>query len=344
MTKGRFLFLATLGGLTFLGSLAASSPTRAQGGEPPVRARMIIRGPDGERVIDVDPGQLNLGSGNNIIMMKMGPDGQVMSFSGDPGSFGFMNGPGGFNIVGPNGTMLGGGMDIIDPGRTYIYQLIKRDDVRSQILLTARQREALDASDKTQQDAMQQQMKINLQSLGSDLQGKSKEELQAAMQDRARQLQDQIKGMSDERDKRLAAILTPKQLARLKELDLQYRGPLAMGVKPVAELAKLTPEQAPKVFDLLKEYRQEVSKQFSLGVKTAGFNSKQGADSPSASNKNSAPAATQAEMQAKMEKAKKEIEKARRALGEKALKTLDDEHRAQWSTLTGRPFQFRTNL
>src|SRR5262249_22694204 len=152
----------------------------------------------------------------------------------------FLGGPGGFNIMGPNGVpMIGGGMDIIDPGRTYIFQLIKRDDVRSQILLTARQREALDASDKTQQDAMQQQMKLNLQHLGGDFQGKSKEEMAAAMQERAKQIQEQMKGMSDDREKRLAAILTPKQMARLKELDLQWRGPLAMGVKPVAEQAKL---------------------------------------------------------------------------------------------------------
>ena len=40
---------------------------------------------------------------------------------------------------------------------------------------------------------------------------------------------------------------------------------------------------------------------------------------------------------------KKEIEKARKALGEKALKGITDAQRAQWATLTGRTFSFRTN-
>ena len=145
-----------------------------------------------------------------------------------------------------------------------------------------------------------------------------------------------------ERDQKLAAILTPKQFTRLKELDLQWRGPLAMGVKDVSEQAKLTKEQSPKVSDLLKEYRQEVGKQLNFGARNIVFNQKQGAPAPPAGDTKAPPPATPAEMQVRLEKAKKEIEKARKSLGEKALKGVADEQRAQWATLTGKPFQFRT--
>src|ERR1051325_6768418 len=84
MTNGRILFLTAMTACTLLGSLAAYAPVFAQDGQPQVRGRMIIRGPDGEHVIDLDPSQLPaLGQGGNLTIMR-GPDGQIMTFSGSP--------------------------------------------------------------------------------------------------------------------------------------------------------------------------------------------------------------------------------------------------------------------
>lgn len=94
----------------------------------------------------------------------------------------------------------------------------------------------------------------------------------------------------------------------------------------------------------LKEYRQEVSRHLQFGSRTVSFNQKQGSASAAVDPRASGPPPTPEETQAKREKARKEIEKARKTLGEKALKTVDDAQRTQWTTLTGKPFQFRTNL
>jgi hypothetical protein len=339
--KPGLLFLGTaFAGATLLCGLSQFTPVRAQE-DPQVRRHVIIRTPDGTKEFDLDPSQLPPpGEGDQVMIQMMGPDGQVMTFAGSPTSLGLLKGPDGRLLAYPGAGMMGG-LEIVDPGRSYIHQLIKRDDVRSQLLITAKQREALDGIEKSQQTAMEQQMRQGLQVLGGDKQGKSKEELRDIVQAHLKQVHEQMQSLADERDKRLAAILTPKQMARLKELDLQWRGPLAMGVKPVADQAKLTNEQFPKVVDLLKEYRQEVSRQLSFGLRTAAFTQKPG---PGASYSPGAPTppSTQAEMQVRMEKAKREIEKARKSLGEKALHGLADVQRTQWSSLSGKPFQFRT--
>src|SRR5215472_9774120 len=108
MTKGRLFFLTALAGCTLLGSLAGSAPAQAQDGPPQIRGRMIIRGPDGERVIDIDPSQLNLGDGQNVFIMRAGPDGQIMTFGGSPDMMGFINGPDGMRFLGPNGMPMMG--------------------------------------------------------------------------------------------------------------------------------------------------------------------------------------------------------------------------------------------
>ena len=329
MKTGRFLFLAALAGITLLGTYP---PVRAQEGQ--VKGRIIIHGPDGDREIELDPSQLPPpGAGGNVIIMRAGPDGQVFTFGGDPGALG-MFGPGGLMFGGPGGGFMGG-LSIIDPGRSYIHQLIKRDDVRSELFITSQQREALEAAEKQQQTAQQQ----GFQALTGDLQGKSPDELRSQLTEQAKQIKEQMQNLADAKDKQLASILTPKQMNRLKELDLQFRGPLALGVKPVGDLVKLTPEQSPKEADLLKQYRQEVSQKLGFGARTASFNTKGGA-APAQPNPPSQPASP-AEAQARMEKAQREIEQARKALGEKALQSVTGEQRTQWSSLTGKTFKFR---
>jgi hypothetical protein len=148
-----------------------------------------------------------------------------------------------------------------------------------------------------------------------------------------------VQGAADERDRKLAAILTPKQIKRLKELDLQYRGPLAMGVKPVDDKALLTETQAPAIADLLKEYRDSVRK--SLGVEQKVTQST-GPDGSTSLNVNSSVSASPDEMRARLEKAHDDIEQSRRRLGDKALKSVTDTQRSEWKNITGVRFQFQS--
>jgi len=317
-------------------------PVKAQDGDPHVKARAIIRTPDGERVIDLDPSMLpNLGEGKHMIIMNAGPNGEINMFAGNPDMLDFSN-MGGISFgVPPMGGVnrsAYANLNLIDPGTSYLYALLKRIDVASEIHLNARQREALEGAEKNQQEARQQQAKEAMAQLTQNLQGKSQDELKTLMQERAAKMQEQSKNYTDSRMRALATILRPEQLARLKELDLQYRGPMAMGVNEIATLATLNREQSTSVAAILKEYRAGVYK--SLGISTRLASLKPGA----APTPPPPAAANSEEERVRLVKAEKEIRKSRQVLGARALGSLADPQRAQWQKLTGKPFEFHPAL
>lgn len=263
---GKTISLIALAGVTLLMGLATLKPAQAQ--EVQTKGRIIIRDGNGERVIELGPDQLGpVGPGGIAVIAGVGPDGKVTTFATGAGGLVLGDDLNGSRFVlgGANGMGMRLGMQIIDPGRSYIHELIQRDDVRAQLYLTAAQKEALDAAQKGQMQAIQQQAAQTFSNIKIDLNGKSPEEIQQFVTERAQKMQEQIQNLASNRDKQLAAILKPDQMARLKQLDLQWRGPLAMGVKEVAEQEKLTPEQMAPITDLLKEYRQEIAKRLRPG-------------------------------------------------------------------------------
>lgn len=191
---------------------------------------------------------------------------------------------------------------------------------------------------------MQQQVKQSVLSALSEISGKSKEEQRSYFMENSAKMGEEIVTLTNDRYKKMAAILTPAQWARLRELDLQWRGPLAMGVKDVAEQAKLTTEQRPVVADFLKQYHQEVSKRLGMNFKIASPEHLTKAGTPATRSQTPTPPpapTTPAEMQAHLERTAKELEKTRKSLGDKALTSLSSDQRTQWSALTGKPFVFR---
>jgi hypothetical protein len=326
-----------------LAGLSPIFPAHAQGDGTVRKGRVIIRTPQGEQEIELNGDELpDLGEGNHVLIMRAGPNGVVESFVGSPESFNVANGGGlAYNlpgIAGPNGGALAG-LNVIDPGTSYLYALLKRIDVAQEIHLNARQREALEAAETSAHQARQAQMKQSVEAFVTTLRGANADELKQALHGRAQQMQDQAKSFADARMKTLAAILRPEQLARLRELDFQYRGPLAMGVSDVAQQAALNKDQADGVTGLLREYRQEVRRNLSF-TRTAVF--KQGAGGRAAQAPS--PPLNSEEMRVKLVKADREIRKSRVVLGGKALASLPDAQRAQWSKLQGKPFEFHPAL
>jgi hypothetical protein len=290
--------------------------------------------------LDFNPSGLpDLGEGNHVMIMRAGPNGEITTFSGTPDQLNMLGGlayalPGG---GGPNAGPTAG-LTVIDPGTSYLYAILKRTDVATEIRLNARQREALESAEANQQQARQQQMRESIQGLSGSLQGKSQEDLQSALADRAKKMQEQVRAFTDARLKTLATILRPEQLARLRELDYQFRGPLAMGVPDVAALATLDKDQGARVAGLLKDYRQEVSKNLAFGTRTVTFQPGSAPATPPP------PAPNSEEMRVKLVKADREIRISREALGAKALASLPDAQRAAWGKLAGKPFEFHPAL
>jgi len=274
------------------------------------------------------------------MVVKINGSNGVFSFIGSPTELPFNGtlGPLGFAAMASGGA--NGSLVPIDPGVSYTHQLIKRPDVRSDLFLDPKQRDLLEEMEASNNKAMEQKIaQFGPRETQGSTTNKGADGGQNGVADRAKALHDMNLGSADERDKKLAAILTPKQIKRRKELDLQYRGPLAMGVKPVADKAQLTDKQAPAVADLLKEYRDSVRK--ALGVEHKETRTT-GPDGSTSVNVNSSFSGSPDEVKARLEKAHDEIERSRRNLGDKALKTITGAQRAEWQNLTGARFQFQT--
>ena len=326
---------ASIIGAALVCGLVHANPARAQDGTIITQRHIVINGPNGTQELQINGTGAN---GDQVMVLSIsGADG-LFSFIGNSNDLPFGGSLGPFGLV----TMAAGSANLslvpIDPGVSYIHQLIKRADVRSDLFLDSKQREQLEALDEAEKQAAQQRI-IQLDGAINGVQGDKAGAAQGAIADRAKALHELAQGTADERDRKLAAILTPKQIKRLKELDLQYRGPLAMGVKPISSKALLTDAQAPAVADLLKEYRDSVRKK--LGVEQ-NITRSTGPDGSNSVSVNSSISTSPDEMKARMEKAYDEIEQSRRLLGDKALKAVTDTQRSQWKDLTGTRFQFQT--
>ena len=311
---------------------SAASAVRAQENDPPAGGGVIIlRNGGDQKVISIDPRQLKDISGG-IVMVAVSGNGEFSAITGSPADmpFGGMLGPFG---MGGGLAGIGKGLNIVDPGVSYIFQLIKRSDVRSELFLDPKQREKLEQMFNEESAAAQQRANALKDSLKSG--GASVGSAQKATQF--------FGPNASDREKKLAEILTPKQLKRLKELDLQYRGPLAMGVKPVAEKAKLTETEAPAVADLLQKYHEAVRKALGFEQKVQRTENGNGNTSVSISTSVNI-TGSQQELEQKAQKAQEVIDAARKALGAQALKSIASDHALEWKGLAGPRFQFQSLL
>ena len=231
---------------------------------------------------------------------------------------------------GPFGAMMRGASKIVNPATSSFGVLLSRDDVKTELALSQVQNEQLTAEQTKGMQQMREKITSNLPDFKamadlSDDERKSKmEEFQSKIKEVAEAGQ---VTMAQDMEKKAETILKPEQLKRLKELDLQWRGPLALGDAKVAEKFALTKEQKPKVAAMLTDYQKQQTETISAAF--SGF--KPGAGGPP----------DRTEMQAKMTKAQADIEILRKAQGEKVLPLLTEEQKTAWTAAQGKPFKFR---
>jgi len=316
----------------------------AQGGGE-TRTTVVVQGQTATRELKITLDNGDLGEGENgiVVLLSNGGAIEMLSFNANSLPFGAELGPMGAALLGSLGP--NSPLSIVDPGVSYIHQLIKRHDVRSDLFLNSKQREQLDQLDAQEHQAAQLNGNVlvtspnagpaaTVGSSGSNAAANVQQEITS----RSMKLSEPAKQSPDEQDRKLAAILTPRQIQRLKELDLQYRGALALGVKPVAEKATLKADQEPVAADLLKAYHEVVKK--ALGIEQTTHRSTEADGSVSVSINSSSTLSSPDEMRSRLERAHDEIENARRKLADKLLKGLADSQRAEWKAMTGVRFQF----
>ena len=277
-------------------------------------------------------------------------------------------GGGGFG----GGMMMGGpgGFRMIEPTVSNASQLLQRPDVQTELMLTGRQREQLDAARQEMMSGMGTKVRANMPDF-SKLQGLSPEERKVEQEKMRQQMQDGVQSAmtsaTDDLDKKLATILDAGQMKRLHELDLQWRGPLAIATPKIGDKLPLTDEQKPKVQAVLEEYKkgrnEAVAAAFSgmqgVGGAARGNRGNRGTRGGVGATGNGAatqtdpnvptPPATpgtppqidMADIQKRMADSQVEADKIRAKLGEKMLTLLTTEQLASWKTMTGKKFLFR---
>lgn len=286
-----------------------------------------------------------------------------------------------FSLGGPMGDMVGKmrqSRSFSDPGVSGTSNLLTRSDVRNELVLNGRQTEALTDLQNGYPAAMAQPMMSLFQKMMSEGGGNprdmSPDDQKAFAEQMRAKVQETQFTVQGEQDKKAEAVLTPAQAKRLRELDLQWRGPLALtNSAPNAKLP-LTAEQQSKFAAMLKDYRsQQQAARASMfgigprrmpgeaGAKTGSGQNNSKPQSAGASPKGADAATTPApptppmlrgrfvmpnpeQMQAQIEEQDKQITTLRKGMDAKALALLTPEQQQQWKAMQGRPFTFRTNL
>jgi len=232
-----------------------------------------------------------------------------------------------------------------DPTQSAKLMLIQRDDVRSELVISAKQREQMDQ----EQQKAREEMRNNRPDF-SQFQNLSPEERRAKMEEFRNQMQTQMRTFNDQMTAKIEAVLTPAQQKRLGELDLQWRGPLALADDKVSALVRLTPDQQRQVGNILNEYRtgqqqvmQNAFQGFGRGPGAGpggGQGGGQGADAGGGQG-GQRPQFNPEEMRTRMENAQKEVEKIKKASADKVVALLAPEQKQIWKAAQGKIFIFR---
>lgn len=225
-----------------------------------------------------------------------------------------------------------------DPTRSAAMSLLYRADVQSTLALTPEQKAALVTLREKLRREHRQKMMDRIQ-----------EFMKLPMAERRKKML----SMSGEPvslfslpsgplDKRTENIVSPEQRQRLHELDLRWRGPLALGEPETAEAVGLTPAQREEVGAAIKEYRAALDKvgelYRSVMMPQTSSAPKRGADPR---KQKFAPSPEQ--WAAKRDAAQQKAEQTRLTSAEKVLALLTPAQKQQWAKLQGAPFTFQAN-
>lgn len=182
----------------------------------------------------------------------------------------------------------------VDPGVSNTSNLLTRSDVRNELVLNGRQTEAIAALSSGYPAAMMQgvmttvissMQKMQQDGVNMDFRTMTPDDRQQMFTQMRDKATESMFAVQADQDKKAEASLTPAQLKRLHELDLQWRGPLALTEEKLADKVNLTSEQRAKFTALLKELRDARMKaQMGMFSPGGGFPGAPGAGGRGAAN------------------------------------------------------------
>jgi len=252
---------------------------------------------------------------------------------------------------------------IIDPAKSAKFTLVYRVEVQNGLGLDLKQKLALDDLKNVQaqnQQKMGQELRGLVQTTIGRPQNLTPEERQQKTQELTAKVQEISQGMQSDLEKRVDAILTPRQRKRLNELDLRWRGPMSLVDPTVAEQAKPGETDKKKVTEAYKEFTDARQKLIQSMMPT-GLQIRIGNNAPAVTgaggsatggvtaDPNAPPVApvpppasmTPADRQVAQRKAFRDLEKNRVTIGTKLVGSISPQLATTWQEMIGAPFTFR---
>lgn len=255
--------------------------------------------------------------------------------------------------------------NIKDPLTTHLYALIKRTEVYSELKITSRQREALEKLQQTLSEQLYAKMHdaveadildpAGLKELPPNEREKQVREHQEQAKERSKGAMVEFQGDMEEE---LTKILTAKQMTRLKQLDLQWRGILALGDTRVAQSFELDEEQKTELTEIIADFRSrqveiaEEAVQDALDIPPPRPDGRGGvaapdeqpidaSETPKKKKTPTKPEEVQQKMIQKIMEAQPELEKMIKIQEKKLLQILSPDQKQLWKEMQGVKFTFR---
>lgn len=253
------------------------------------------------------------------------------------GGGGRMGGFGGGGFLG----RIANGLLTFDPSKDGKLAMLQRPDVVAELQLTAKQQADIQAEMQSQIQKQRDAIRAGMPDRQT-LMSMPAEDRRAQFGQMRQRLQDAVRAGSDAVVAKLPTILTASQLKRLEQLDLQYRGPLAISEDAIGRRLEITPEQDRLIANALGEY-QNVQQGIVSSAMTA--NTPGGAGGPGGGGgfggPGGGPQVDRAALMARADQIQAEVEKYKKIQGEKALGYLTPAQKGAWKKMLGKPFAFK---
>lgn len=191
--------------------------------------------------------------------------------------------------------------------------LVMRPEVQNELRLSLQQKNAL-----AEAFPSGPRMGVRVQAEG----GGSEEEMR-------KKIQEQVAAQFAAMDDKLKEILKPEQTKRLRELDLQWRGPVALADGRIADEVRLSAEHRAEIGKIVSEYNR---KRFEILRETAQV---------STDGNRQAIVLRAPESESPLSPRRKQLDAARKDAEVQILAVLSGEERAPWKSAQGAPFVFR---
>lgn len=221
------------------------------------------------------------------------------------------------------------GFDLGTIGYSWKRELLGRSDVQSHLRLSLRQKEALDLAPLSPEEKRRRQQQRSAERARSGQSRFIVIDRNAPPEEREKREQEfraVMQRLRDNERKQIETVLTEAQQKRLNELDLQWRGPAALGDPAVAKQVELSEATCAKILPAARDYFAQRGTAVRAAVKK---------------DRNVVPPKAIENKLSPLGKTMNNLDKTSDA---RILALLSDEERARWTAARGEPFTFRTDL